>query len=362
MPSSTSNSDSLMEPVYERPVPLVRWSVAGFLAVVLFVLALGGWEWYWRDWGSVPSYRNSEGLWAMQRRRVSQGEGNATVLIGSSRTLSNFNLNVWEKLEGKRPIQLALEGTSPVTPMEGLADDPNFTGRLVVGVAPGLYFSGYSYRQSILDYYPKETPAQRFGQWLSMKVLEPYLAFYEPDFALFTVLKRQPWPSRKRHGARREREVRKLFVSEADRNMKMWSKLETDPAYQQLAKDIWREAWDPPNPELIAMGPKLRAAQLERTVKAVEKLKKRGVQIVFVLHPVEGEFYQAEIKMGNPRADTWDVLLQRTGIPGIHFEDYAQLQGYWLPEWSHLASKDAERYTEAIYPLLQQKFAEQEKR
>lgn len=354
MPSSTSNSDLIIDPpVPERPVPSVNWRVAGVAAVLLFVLMLGGWEYYWRDWGSEPSYRNSEGLWAIQRRRIDNGEGNATVLLGSSRTLSNINLAVWERLDGKRPIQLALEGTSPVTPMEGLADDPDFTGRLIVGVAPGLFFSGFSYRQEVLDYYKKETPSQRFGQWLSMKFLEPYFAFYEPDFALFTILKRQDWPERKRQGVRRERDVRKLFTSEADRNMRTWAKLDKDPEYQALAKAIWKEGFAPPpgvTPEMLL---KIRSKQIDRAEAAVKKLRQRGVEVIFVLHPVEGEFYDFEITKANPRAQTWDVLLARTGARGIHFEDHPELQGYFLPEWSHIAGADAERFTEALYRIIQ---------
>jgi hypothetical protein len=356
MPSSTSNFEEfLVEPAPERPVPLVRWGLAGVAAAMLFVIALGGWEWYWRDFGSTPSYRNSEGLWAIQRRKV---QPDSTVLVGSSRTLSNINLNVWEKLDGKRPIQLALEGTSPMTVVEGLAKDTTFRGRLLIGVTPLLFFSGFQYRQDVLDYYPKETPAQRFGQWLSMTFLEPYLAFYEDDYALFTVLKRQGWPQRP--GVRKDSDVRRLFTTDIDRNMRMWEKMENDVAYQNEQKAIWKEFWDPPDPKMMALGPKLRAQQLERAPAAIKKLRERGVQVVFVLHPVDGEFRDVEF-MVNPRAETWDVLLSRTGAPGIHFMDYPQLQGYRLPEWSHMSSKEAERYTEALYPLVQQKWGEQEK-
>lgn len=358
MPSSTSNSDyPVNDPAPpERPVPTLRWGVAGLVTIVLFLAALGAWEAYWRDWGSVPSYRNSEGLWAIQRRRV---QPDSTVLVGSSRTLSNINLNVWEKLDGKRPIQLALEGTTPVTPLEWLADDASFKGRVLVGVTPLLFFSGFQYRQDVLDYYPKETPSQRFGQWLSMTLLEPHLAFYEPDFALFTVLKRQGWPQRA--GVRKDSDVRRLFVSDADRNMRLWHKMENDVAYQNQQKAIWREFWDPPDPKMMAAGPMLRAKQLERASAAIKKLRERGAQVVFVLHPVDGEFAHVEF-MVNPRADTWDVLLNRSGVPGIHFQDYPELQGYRLPEWSHMTGKEAERYTEALYPLVKAKWAEQEKR
>ncbi len=127
MPSSTSSSDM-------RPAALI--------ALILTILLMGGWEAYWRYSGSVPSYRNSDGLSAIQRRRIDNCQGDRTVIAGSSRMFFNTQLDVWERESGSRPIQLALEGTSPVSLMEDLADDPDFTGTLIVGVAPGLMFSG----------------------------------------------------------------------------------------------------------------------------------------------------------------------------------------------------------------------------
>jgi hypothetical protein len=38
-----------------------------------------------------------------------------------------MQLDVWERLDGRRPIQLAIEGTSPLKVMEDLAADPKFT-------------------------------------------------------------------------------------------------------------------------------------------------------------------------------------------------------------------------------------------
>jgi len=51
--------------------------------------------------------------------------------------------------------------------------------------------------------------------------------------------------------------------------------------------------------------------------------------------------------------------LAATGAPGIYFEDYPQLQGYRLPEWSHLATAERPRLTQALYPLVVQGFAAQ---
>lgn len=58
-------------------------------------------------------------------------------------------------------------------------------------------------------------------------------------------------------------------------------------------------------------------------------------------------------RKGFPREDTWDELLRRSGAPGIHFEDHAELQNLTLPEWLHLSGADADRYTEAVLAIIQ---------
>ncbi len=55
-------------------------------------------------------------------------------------------------------------------------------------------------------------------------------------------------------------------------------------------------------------------------------------------------------------AETWGLLLKRTGAPNIHFDDYPQLQGYYLPEWSHIAASDAVRFTAALVPIVEREF------
>ena len=209
MPSSISNSDlhvvsttgaerltaadrpGVAQPVPVRDIPAQPWD-AILLGMLTLLLVLGtAWELHWRAWGVLPGYRNSNGEWAQQRRRIDQGEGGKTVLIGSSRILFDVQLPVWEKAAGERPIQLAMEGTSSLPVLEDLAADPQFIGQLVVGVAPSLFFSGFAYRGDVVPYYHRQTLSQRSGNWLSKRLLEPYIAFDEPDFALATVIKRQ---------------------------------------------------------------------------------------------------------------------------------------------------------------------------
>jgi hypothetical protein len=332
-------------------LPNVAIGSSWLIAIVIALVGLLAWELKWRAFGVQPTYRNSDEAWATQRRRVSEEPGDKTVLIGSSRVMFNVQLPVWERLMGERPIQLALEGTSPIFALEDLADDPNFTGRLIIGVSPPLFFGGFDRRLKAVANWRRQTPSQRAGQWLSVTVVEPFFAFYHDDYALMTVLRRQEWwPARP--PVREFKEVRKLSVMDRDRNTRLWDKLEKDPEYQALAKSIWRQLFSPPPGMTPEKGKQIAEQQLKRNAAAVEKLRARGVQVLFLRAPSAGEFLEAENK-GFPRERTWDVLLKMTAAPGVHFEDYPELQGLNLPEWSHLSAADAEVFTERLCAILQ---------
>jgi len=350
---TAADRPGIAQPVPRRDIPPRPWLRILLAAFALASVLVGLWEGYWRDFGARPSIANSYGLWAMQRRRIDTGDGGRTVIVGASRVLFDIDLDTWERLSGSRPIQLALEGTSPLPILEDLADDPNFSGRALVGVAPDVFFSGYEFRGKALDYFRHEGPGQRVGQWLSMRLVEPHFAFDDGDFALATVVHRQAWPLRP--GMTVHTNVRKLAVSEADRNTRMWDKVENDAAYQALAQSIWIEDSDPPDKEQRAEMDATLRKQIDRAVKVVAKLKQRHIELIFVRMPSRGPYLDIENR-DFPRAATWDVLLREAGAPGIHFADCPQMQGYLLPEWSHLAASERPRMTAALYRIIQEEF------
>ncbi len=357
MPSSTSSSDTQSDTAkYDRALPGKSLRPGALIGLITAVLLLSGWELYWRDYGSTPSYRNSDGLWAMQRRRINRGEGDKTVVTGSSRLFFNTHLDVWEHEAGERPIQLALEGTSPVPLMEDLAGDPDFTGTLLVGVAPGIMFSGYAYRGDTFRHYREESPSQWLGQRISMLV-EPFLGFYHPDFSLFTVMKRQAWPQRE--GVEVPLDVRKLATYTRDRSARLWSKVETDKAYADYAKQVWAQGFvsiEDRDEEWLKVAIENRDAQIERAVAATKKMQERGIEVIFVRCPSEGHYAIVD-PMYTPRAEHWDVLIEQTGAIGIHWLDHEELQGYWLPEWSHMSGSEGDRFTKALYHVIQRERA-----
>jgi hypothetical protein len=40
--------------------------------------------------------------------------------------------------------------------------------------------------------------------------------------------------------------------------------------------------------------------------------------------------------------------------------DHKELQGYWMPEWSHLSGAEADRFTKALYHVIQRERAKRE--
>ena len=109
---TAADRPGVAQPVPVRPVPAQPWGRIMLAAVLILALLVGGWEAYWRAYGVKPDFANSYGLWAIQRRRIDNGEGTATVVVSDSRLFFDLQLPVWERLTGKRPIQLGFEGTS----------------------------------------------------------------------------------------------------------------------------------------------------------------------------------------------------------------------------------------------------------
>ncbi len=366
MPSSTSNSKpSLARPfddeIVRRPVPTRPWKGLALTALAATIVLTFGWELYWRAHDHIPGdFKNTPALWAQERRKV---EGDATVLIGSSRIFFDTDLDVWEEAIGVRPIQLALEGTSPEPFLANLAADEGFRGTVIVGVAVPLLFTGYVYRDDVLKYVGTESPSQRIDNVLSMQ-LEKVFAFLDEQTRPKRMWFLTALPLRK--GMEQRVDVRKLEVLKADRNTEIWSRLMEDEAYRDLAKYVWaeflrRQAPPPgPNGEPPPPMPDEAINAVILNMKAsINKIRARGGDVAFVRMPYEGVYTAAE-DQGFPRERFWDRLVAETDSASVTWHDYRELQGYYLPEWSHLAPREAERYTRALVPILYEQIEKKE--
>ncbi len=363
MPSSTSNSDTAYPAVktsyfdpetVDRPVPDRPWRIILFASLVVLVALTAIWEVYWRGKGFVANdFKNSSSLWSQERRKA---VGDATVLIGSSRMYYDIDLDIWEELSGIRPLQLSLEGTSPRMTLQELADDERFTGTLVIGVTKLVFFTQFGgVREDVIEYYKDETPSQRFGHMLSQWP-EPFLAFLDEQTRPKRQLKIAKFPLRA--GMKPRFDPRKLETVTADRNAEVWHRVMDDEPYQQEAKDQWLLAFElfapPPSPD-GSPPPPMPDAAIDGIVSEVsaniEKIRARGGRVAFVQPPYTGPFVEVE-DFGFPQERFWDRLLTGTNSVGVSFKDHPEMQGLYLPEWSHLGPQAAKDFTRALVPIL----------
>jgi hypothetical protein len=278
------------------------------------------------------------------------------VIIGSSRILWDSNLDVWEDMTGRRPIQLALPGTNPRQFLEDFANDEGFRDFLVVGVTPDLYFGdwpGIPQFSGLLTFWRDETPSQRFGHRVGM-VLQTQLAFLDGAYALGNLVDRVPLADRE--GVRGPmRDVWKIWEVGPGRQHYLWPRIQTDERLREHARWVWGPFDGKHMPDDSI------ARAIEQSRRDVAKIRARGGEVVFVRAPSAGLYYEHELQ-AVPRAKTWDPLLRATGAFGIHFEDYPEMRNLDVPEWSHLSRDSAVTFTRAYVAELQRRYSRLQKR
>ncbi|MGC1302156.1 MAG: hypothetical protein WA840_07265 [Caulobacteraceae bacterium] len=304
----------------------------------------GGWEALWRQRGFQPGdIKNNSAAWAEQRRRA---VGDATVLAGTSRNLFDVNLDVWQKVTGVRPVQLSIEGNTPRFVLDDLAKDPKFHGLLVADVT-GSFFSQFagSDGAAALAYYKAETPSQRVGRFLSIPP-EQVFAYIDDQTRPKNLWAELPLPLRR--GQDPYLHVYKIGVAEADRSSRLWDRELNDKAYRDQTIRIWGIVGRPGPNDPPADVPKVVA----EVAANVARIRARGGDVVFVKHPVAGIYTKIEAQY-YPMRKFWNALLAGTHTVGVYYQDYPELQGFRLPEDSHMDPRDAKIYTAHLARLVQ---------
>ena len=359
MPSSTSSFKT-----YElkRVIPRHHWVLLALMTVGLTAILTLSWELYCRQLGYAPTLNDTEDLWASQRALVDE-DPKRTVLIGTSRILFGFNIDVYEDAMGERALQLATVGTNPGSYLQDLADHPEYSGTVIVGVVPSLFFTPggptVEKPKNYLKRYREWSPAQRVGLFFSM-VLEHRLAFLnQKDLTLNKLLLKLKLPERERFKIPLEFPPYSYQVDKV-RQGGLTDQVERNVDFQKRIQQILVHLFKPPPPPENKSQEEINADQdksvsdiLKQTKSRVDKIRSRGGKVVFLRLPSTSEVRDIENEY-TPRADYWDQILKVTAAPGIHFEDYEELSGFDCPEWSHLSKPDAIEFTRRLIPLFQE--------
>ncbi len=343
---------------FERTVPNLPWRRIGLIAAGIALVATVGWEIYVRSIGYGPTLNDTPDLWAQQREAV---RPDSIVIVGDSRALFDLDLDVLQKGLGKRPVQLALAGSCAYPVLADLAADEKFRGTVICSIVPGMFFAPggplLETSEKALKRYHTWTPAQRASHHLGIR-LDEWIAFLKEDeLNLAGLLGRIRIPNRA--NAHLPPDLPPYFATvDRDRRARMTETCAQPGALQTRIKEGWLPLFTPPPPPnfvpreifLEGMGKKIEA-RFADALAAVEKIRARGGQVVFVRFPMTGKLKEHEDRT-QPRERAWTRLLNETKAPGIYFEDYPELASFDCPEWSHLSAADSVEFTTRLVPHL----------
>jgi hypothetical protein len=334
------------QPVPTRDIPNRPWVRIGLCAFAGAALLTAGWEWNARERLELRAgdIGDSPQAWAEARRAA---DGAQVAIVGDSRILFDTDQARFEQLTGVHPVQVSHVGTNARTLLENFANDPNFHGLLIVGMADTMYFGmpviGLG-GNAVHNYVKNGKPSQLTGLWID-RWLQNYLAFMDGDYRLSLLTNRAI-----DHGIRKGvdspyEDVWKISEDFPGRQFFMWHRIETDAYLRNHA----RHAWDGFKGPIIP--PVLADKVIARSAEAVRRIRARGGDVIFIRPPSAPQLRVNEQKR-IPRALGWDRLLAGANAKGIHADDLPQSQNLVLPEWSHLSRKCAAVFTDAYVRRL----------
>ena len=202
-----------------------------------------------------------------------------------------------------RPAQVSHVGTNARALLENFANDPNFHGLLIVGMADTMYFGmpviGLG-GTAIHNYAKNDKPSQLTGLWLD-RWLQKYLAFMDHDYrlSLMAAEARQRLAQGSRQPLRGRLEGRRDVPRPAILHV---GPDRTAGYLQGHARHAWDGFKGPGVPPGVAN------KVIARSAEAVRRIRARGGDVMFIRPPSAPQLRVNEQKR-IPRALGWDRLL-----------------------------------------------------
>jgi hypothetical protein len=329
---STSNSNERMR--------LGDWGRVWLIGLLTTVIFLVGWEAFWRIRGFQPSVQDDWGIWAKVRRQaVSQGD-RAIILVGASRIQAGLHPDIFEQVTGKRPLVLAIDGSSPIPVLEDLAADDRITGIIICSFIPmflGEDSDDFGRSKRWIRNYNEQKWSSLIETQLSIMVEQTFVFRYtglQPG-QLWENLKenRRPRPF---YAPMRTDRYRAMDFSLADVDRVLRGRIDREMEFQKTAAPLSEERF---------------MEKVTRINGIIQKIENRGGRVVFIRFPSTGMVRQLEVQTW-PREKYWDILAANTRAKAIHFEDYPSLSKFDCPDGSHLDVRDAGIFTRSLAEIL----------
>ena len=305
MPLSISNSNDRL--------PSGAWSRTWGIAAVILILALSGLEVLWRSLGYLPSVNDDAAFWAMTRIQTGRiMDEEPIILVGTSRTQTNFNLDVMKEILGKKPISLAVVCSSPIQILEDLAHETNFNGTILCEYSPEILFGTAHDLENITNTDRVLNAYDRMKKEIFGEVEKFFVVHLQ---VRFTFLNNQ---------LTLEDQFRSLITRSLPKTPNRYrpdrARFFDDSHVKEGYPDIDIPAIRP----LSVTVPEEHQRLMERLVSATSSIINHGGQIVFISHPCRGSFLFEEVQ-NYPHNNYLNPLKKCTGAIVLHKDHHPAL-------------------------------------
>ncbi len=334
MPLSTSNSNDRL--------PALPWGRLWLLTIILAVVCLVSYEMLWRWQGFVPRPSDNVGLWMLQRNKVRPHDREQVVLLGASQTQSNYDLDTFERLYGRRPVQLAICASGCLPILDQFARDESFQGIILSDVKYYAFYEGMfpSPEEERPQHNVNRYDSRTAGWWLEEEIsswIDQQFVLRQSGFSLQPMMRRiaqRQWPQLPRTIISLDRQQRYFF-----------------PKNMTVTYDKPREPLDTIHP----YDPSSFYRDMGKLRARVNKITQRGGKVIFIMMPLTGYSRDSALKR-YPRELFFDKLIAESGATaGVHFMDYPALRELVPPDETHLDQSDMARFTETLVGILKEK-------
>lgn len=313
--------------------------------------------------GFTVTVSDTEARWLNERERAAALGKQALILVGASRSQLDFDLDVLRKRTALEPVQLAIDGSSYVPVLQGLARDPEIRGTVVLDLMPGpISFDigptgrsqHYQARYDALMSDPLHWPTYReVDAWLAGIVRSGLINYSDegrPWDALVNRLlnpRAAPQylvtsPDRSRKADYRQVKMPEFYLSGVHRHLGSPAEIDLSRSADEITQALasYVSKLKPANDQQTAKG----LNDLERAISAIQS---RGGSVILVTLPTSGFVLEADSRRF-PRHLYWDKVMAKTSAQAIHWQDFPGLGGFICPDGSHLDQKDQAAFTEAF--------------
>ncbi len=347
-----------------RRLPKLPWLTLLGGGLLMFFASVGVMELRLGARGFQASVIDSTRLWVRERERADALGDRALILVGSSRVLLDLDLSTLRQETALEPVQLAVDGSSFVPVLEGLAADPQVKGTVLVDLAenvltvPAQQDAAYVYqaayeRKQAQGSLPDFARSEAYLSDLLHGWLRSYADGTRPLTALrLRILHKDPTPQYLRMLPDREiladysRVPQPAFYyNRVIRNLGQQVPL-ADRPYQDIERDFAaRIAQLPPFDDSLFL------ASLPGMAATSRALQSHGARVIYATFPTSGYIRLIDDKRF-PRPLFWDRFTTVVAAPALNFEDVQALRGFYCPDGSHLDQHDRPRFTAALVQAL----------